>query len=74
MKTVWSVVLGIIGGILALGGGIFKHAYETGYSYVVTAAEEQVAIGKAETCMFIGIGICVIALLIYLKGAVKKDK
>ena len=42
--TIWGAVLGIIGAILTLIGGITKHAYSTGYSYVVTAAEEQAAI------------------------------
>ena len=52
-RNVWGVILGIIGGILALIGGITKHAYTTGSSYFVTAAEEQAIIGKAEACMYI---------------------
>jgi len=72
--TIWGAVLGIIGAILTLIGGITKHAYSTGYSYVVTAAEEQAAIGKAETCLFIGIALVVIAFIIFLKGSIKKDQ
>lgn len=52
-KTVWSVALGTIGGILALIGGVTKHAYTTGSSYFVTAAQEQAAIRNAETCILV---------------------
>ena len=72
--TIWGAVLGIIGAILTLTGGITKHAYSTGYSYVVTAAEEQAAIGKAEACIFIGIAMVVVAFIIFLKGSIKKDQ
>ena len=72
--TVWGAALGIIGAILTLTGGIIKHAYSTGYSYVVTAAEEQAAIGKAETCIFIGIALVIVAFIIFLKGSIKKDQ
>lgn len=73
-STAWCAVLGIIGAILALVGGFIKHAFSTGYSYVVTAAEVQATIGKAEACIFIGIALVIIAFILLIKGSIKKDQ
>lgn len=52
-KPIFSAVLGILGLLLAFFGGITKHAYETGYSYVASNTKE--AISNAQTCIYIGI-------------------
>jgi len=61
-KSIFSVVLSILGLLLAFVGGIIWYAYETGSSYVVTHAEELAIINKAQICFLVGLVLFIIGM------------
>lgn len=65
-SAIFGIVLGIIGALLAFIGGIVKYAYTNGSSYVVTYAEAQAIIKKAQASLLIGIVLIIIAVIIFI--------
>jgi len=66
-KSAGAAIISILGFLLAFISGIVWYAYETGYSYVVSPAEELAIINKAQICFWVGLIMFIIGVTKIIK-------